>query len=45
MGPDSMPHLEAVAEQGAAVVVAAEDGHAQIGIDGRVFWQGAYTPE
>ncbi len=43
--PDSLPHLEAVAEQGAKVVVAAEDGQAQISIEGRVFWQGTYTPD
>lgn len=39
--PDSLPHLEAMAEQGAEVVVASEDGHTQITIDGRLFWHGA----
>ncbi|GMR11986.1 MAG: hypothetical protein BMS9Abin29_0172 [Gemmatimonadota bacterium] len=43
--PDSLPHLEAMAEQGAEVVVAAKDGQAQISIDGRPFWQGTYATE
>ncbi len=38
--PDSLPHLEAVSEQGAKVVVSAEDGHTEITINGRLFWQG-----
>ena len=40
--PDSLPHLEALAERGAKVVVAAEDGQAQISINGGLFWQGSY---
>jgi len=40
--PDSLPHLETLAQGGAEVVVSAEDGQAKISIDGRLFWQGKH---
>ena len=41
--PEARAHLEFLAQQGANVEVAANDGRMRIVIDGRLLYEGNYT--
>ena len=43
--PDARPHLEFLAAAGAKVEVAAKDGRMRISVNGKLFYEGAYSAE